>query len=518
MSYDEVKRNIWRNSISNYVRTVAGMVLGLFMFRMLFQAMTAEEFGFWSLLWNVFGYGLLLDFGFGFTAQKRVAELCVSEDWNKLSAVLSTIVFFYCAVGAVIVTLVLLGSHQLVQWFHVTPANTESFRRILVLFFAAIGVGFPMGIFPEILRGQQRINLANNVVTVALVLKFALIAAAVYWHWGFFAIMVIAVGFSIAPDFVAASFALRRLPHVRLRPRFFAWGVVGETLKFSVFAYLTTAANMVMMKTDQVVISTTLAVAAVTLYQAGSKVGEMFGQFTKQIQETLSPAAAHLHATGDRAALQNLMIQALRWCALIATPLYLLCAFYMDDLLHLLTGSRDPAPAAWWVGQTLLLWNYSTLLTHSVSKRIFMMCGHERKLMWLGIAEAAANLGLSVWLALWFRNVLGVAVGSLIPALAIGWIVLWPWMARDGGLTGGQLLRKVVLPIWGACLPMLALLAAARLVPSLQTQHRFALLALHGVLAGGCGAAGLWFLALTGAERGGLAARLWRPLLRRRAA
>lgn len=518
MSYAEVKHNIWRNSVSNYLRTVVGMLLGLFMFRMLYQAMTAEEFGYWSLLWSVFGYGLLLDFGFGFTAQKRVAELCVHEDWNQLSAVLSTIVFFYCAVGVVIVGGVLLGSHQLIHWFHVSPANTESFRQILILFFCGIGIAFPMGIFPEILRGQQRISLANNIITVALVLKFGLIAAAVYWHWGFYAIMAIALGFSIAPDFLAAFYALRKLPQVRLRPRLFAWHVVGETLKFSIFAYLNTAANMVMAKTDQLVISTTLAVSSVALYQTGSKVGEMFGQFTKQVQETLSPAAAHLHASGERAALQQLLVQALRWSLIIATPLYLLCAFYMNDLVHLLTGSREPSAESWWVGQTLLLWYYTTLLTHSVSKRIFMMCGHERKLMWLGVAEAAGNLGLSVALALVFHNVLGVAVGSLIPALVAGWFFMWPWMARDGGLTSWQLFRQVVFPIWGACVPMLAYLVVAQLVVGLHTQNRFGMLVLHSLLAGSGGAIGLWCLALTGPERAGLATRLHLPFLRRQPA
>ena len=29
MNYAEVKRNIWSNSVSNYIRTVLGMVVGL---------------------------------------------------------------------------------------------------------------------------------------------------------------------------------------------------------------------------------------------------------------------------------------------------------------------------------------------------------------------------------------------------------------------------------------------------------------------------------------------------------
>src|ERR1051326_86540 len=99
MTSEDVKRNIWRNSISNYLFLVLRLGLGLVVFRMMYQSLAAEEFGFWALLWSVFGYGILLDFGFGFTAQKRVAELCVKRDWDRLSRVLSTLFSTYVAVA-----------------------------------------------------------------------------------------------------------------------------------------------------------------------------------------------------------------------------------------------------------------------------------------------------------------------------------------------------------------------------------------------------------------------------------
>src|SRR5207302_1020578 len=99
MSTEEVTKNIWRNSISNYGSIALRMTFGLAMFRMLYQNLRPEEFGFWSLLWSVFGYGILLDFGFGFTAVKRVAELSAQQKWDELSRVLSTIFYLYLAIG-----------------------------------------------------------------------------------------------------------------------------------------------------------------------------------------------------------------------------------------------------------------------------------------------------------------------------------------------------------------------------------------------------------------------------------
>lgn len=501
MNYAEVKRHIWRNSISNYLRTVLGIVVGLLTFRMLYQALDQEQFGFWSLLWSVFGYGILLDFGFGFAAQKRVAELSVRQDWEKLSRVLSTILVFYAGVAAFIALAVLGGSAHIIGWFGVSPANTEEFRRVLVVFFVGIGLAFPMGIFPEILRGQQRIRLANNLISAALALRLGFIAVAVWCRWSFLAVMVIALFFALAPDFLAAWLALRRMPAVRLSPRLFSPGLMRETMQFSVFAYLSTATNIVLGKTDQLVLGATLSVSAVTLYQAGAKVAEVFSQFTRQIQDTLSPAAAHLHATGDRAALRDLLVNSQRWSVLIATPLYLLCAFYLDELLQLLTGDRVVPRETVLVGQVLLAWFYTTILTHSVSKRIFMMCGHERRLMWLGVGEALANLALSLALVLALHNVAAVAIGSLVPTLYFGWVHLWPWMAREAGLGGGQLFRRAVLPSWLACAPMLALLVALKFVVLAPGGSVIGAMFLEASLAGAIALAGAWNAALTPAER-----------------
>ncbi len=520
MNYTDVKRNIWSNSVSNYLRTVVGMGVGLLTFRMLYQALDKEQFGFWSLLWSVFGYGILLDFGFGFAAQKLVAELSVKQDWNKLGRVLSTILVFYAGIAALIACTVLLASGHLIGLFGVSPRNTEEFRGILVVFFVGIGLAFPMGIFPEILRGQQRIRLANNLVSAASVLRLVFVACAVKFHWGFLSVMVVALFFTLVPDFIAAFLALRQMPAVRLSPRLFSPSLMRETMQFSLFAYLGTATNIVLGKTDQLVLGATLSIGAVAVYQAGAKIAEIFSQFTRQVQETLSPAAAHLHATGDRTALRDLLVNSLRWSVLMATPLYLLCAFYLDELLQLLTGDRAIARETSVVGHVLLAWFYTTLLTHGVSKRIFMMCGHERRLMWLGLAEAAANLVLSIALVLSFRSVIAVAVGSLVPTLYFGWAHLWPWMAREINVSRWQLFRVAVLPSWAASLPMLGLLMALKWVVLAPGGSVIGAMFVESTLAGSLALICLWRMALTKEEKGSLSRKLpagW-PLLRRRCA
>jgi O-antigen/teichoic acid export membrane protein len=501
MTTDELKNHIYRNSISNYVFLVIRLGLGVVLFRLIYQSLSQEEFGFWGLLWSVFGYGILLDFGFGFTAQKRVAELSASQKWHELSQVLSTIFFSYVAIALILIAFGLFASPYLIHLFKIHPENSRTFVSALTIFFCGMGVAFPMGIFPEILKGQQRISLANYTLLGGFLVSFCLVLLCLHQKWGLNMLLVITLGCSMASDLLCGLFAFHHMPGVRIHPNLFSRDMVRNTMRFSIFAYITTLTTVILTRTDQLVLSTMLAVSSVAIYLAGAKVSEMFTSFALQIPDTLSPAAAHSHAKGDKEFLRSLLINGTRFSVMFATPMYLLCAFYLNEIVWLLTGKTVPDPETIHTGQVLLFWGYTTILTQSVTKRIFMMTGHERRLMWLGVGEALFNLILSVGLLWHFHNVVCVAVGSLIATFVFGWFYIWPWAARESNLSPWHLARKVLVPSWVACLPIVALILVERYITLPQFRNSVYALILEGgmvfLLAFVC----MWRLALHADER-----------------
>lgn len=515
MTHEQVHKNVWKSALSGYVRIGVRMGLGLVTFRLLYQGLTPEQFGFWSLLWAIFGYGILLDFGFGYAAQKRVAELSVRKDWDQLSRVLSTVFFFYFLGAAVAVTLGVAFSGPLMGLFKVSAEHREEYRGVLMVFLVGIGIAFPLGIFPEVLQGQQRISTANNLTILSTVLNFACIAAVVWLKLSFTTLVVLALLCVLVPYAWAAKLALDHMPGVRIRPSLFSRRSVMETSRFSVFAYLNMLSNVLRNKADQVIISSVLGVAAVTPYQAGGKVGEMFGMLTRQVADVLSPTAAHLHAKGDQAALRSMLVDGLRYSILAATPLYIVTAAYMDGVIRLLTGVQHPDSQMVWAGELLLFWYYSLVLTHWVFKRMFMMAGQERRMMWQGVGEAAVNVALSVGLTVTFHSILGVAWGSVIPTVLFGWGLLWGWAAKEAGLSRWQLFRRVVLGTWIGCAPMVLVAVALRLQPWWASGANPWLVLLEGGTVGIVGLAGIWRWSLTAAQRDQLASKLAGKLRRK---
>ncbi|WP_309383888.1 lipopolysaccharide biosynthesis protein [Cerasicoccus frondis] len=435
----EWKRRFWANTGSSYVQVVLRLILGLILFRQLFSGLSEEAFGFWSLLWSLFGYGVLLDFGFGFTAQKAVAEKMAQGDMAGLNRLLATIFWTFVGLAVALVVAFLLLRPYFMQAVSVSADDWAAFSRAYIIFFIGMALTFPLGLFPEVLRGLQRIDLANWVGVGNTILHFSAIVTALALNWPFPALMTISVISSLIPNIFAAIFAFRLIKELSLTPRLFEWRSVKAQMSFSIAAYLITFSNLIMAKSDQLVLSLTIGVASVALYQAGFKMGEMLNLFSVQLQAALSPAAAHLKASGDEAGLRELLMRSSRLTFVVVTPAYVLSAVYLDGLIMLLTGLDEVPHEVYWVGQALLLAIYSSQLTNSCTKRILMMTGHEKALLRLSIIDAVLNVAVSF--ALVFPlGILGVALGTLIPTALIGWFFILPITLRAVELKPGRFL------------------------------------------------------------------------------
>jgi O-antigen/teichoic acid export membrane protein len=439
------QKRYWLNTATNYVRVVLRLAGGIVLFRLTFEHLPEAHFGFYSLLWSLFGFSILLDFGLGFTVQKAIANASADGNFAKASRLVATVFWGFVAAGALLFIAAFALKGVFLDAVEVPAASREEFGKAYLVFFAFLAMGFPAGVFPEILRGLQRIDLVNWLQIGGLVANLALLTSALLLGWPFPIVMLVSVATSVLPSMAAGLLAMRRAPGLSIAPGRFELASLSGVLGFSLIAYTITFTNLIMSRTDQAVISLSLGVALVATYQAGYKAAEMFGLFSVQLQDALTPAAAQLHARGDREGLVRLLVASTRMTTALTIPLAALCAAYLEPLVRVLTGLDEvtrPTLATGWllIGATL-----SSLLTNSCSKRILMMCGWEKRLLWASVADAVGNLLLSVVLVR-YLGVAGVALGTLIPTFLVGVLWILPMTARFADISLGSLLSRAYLP------------------------------------------------------------------------
>lgn len=505
-----ISRSVLGGVITGWLGLFIRVGSGFVTFRILYQWMSAdpEQFGLWSIMWSMFGYGILLDLGFGLTAQKSVVELSAKQDWERLSRILSTTIIFYLVAAVVVCGAGTLFSTSIVRLLKITAERQADLAGALTVFIFGIGLTLPLGVAPEVLRGQQRQMLANlfsitgslaNLISVVVVVKYDL---------SFLTLIVLCLLCVLIPNLAAAVVALRRMPNVVLSPRNFSVGTMREIGRFSVFAYINSLGNMIRTKFDQPVIGVILGARYVAFYQAAGKTAEMYGVFVRQIADALSPVAAHLHVSNDPSRLRSVMRAGMRFTAGVATPLAIIFAAYMEPLLSLVTGTQDPTPPMICVGWTLIAWNYSASVTSGVYRTMFMMAGHERRIVLTNTFEALLNVVLSVGLTVWIRHrfgsewaILGVALGSAVSAAIYGWGIILHWTAREIDCSVRSLLTEVVLKPWLGCLPVVLWIVIERSAIPGVGQDPTLLTFLEMILLIIAGLAGSWLIVLDPAER-----------------
>ncbi len=491
MAAESWQGRYWRNTLTNYARVIVRLGSGIVLFRLTFQYLDAETFGFYSLLWSLFGFTVLIDFGLGFTVQKAMAQASASGDFAAASRLVATVFWSFVALAAVVAAGAWLGADEFLRRTQVPTGRYAECRSAFLVFFGFMAAGFPCGLFPEMLRGLQRIDLINWLQIGGAVINFALLGMALAQHWSFPLVMLVSVASAILPAVMAAWFVFPRAPGLSLRPKFFHLPSVRGVLSFSLVAYLVTFTNLIMARTDQAVIGFTIGVAFVATYQAGYKAAEMFNLFAVQLQDAISPAAARLQAQGDQAALRHLLVANTRMTTALVVPLGALCALYLEPLVRLLTGIATVERSTLYVGWALLAAGMSQMMTSSVSKRVLMMCGWERKLVWASLADATTNLVLSILLVPRF-GIAGVAIGTLIPTVIIGWCWVLPLAARFAALSPREFCLAAYLPALRVIAAAAAVLGALAWLAPTAASAGLPALAWRGGLVGAITLAGAW--------------------------
>jgi len=222
---------------------------------------------------------------------------------------------------------------------------------------------------------------------------------------------------------------------------------------FSLFAYLITFTNIIIQKTDQLVISIFGSVAMVAVYQVSIRLAETFNRFSAQFLDNLGPITATLFTAGDKPKMTEMMLQSNRLMGIISSLILVPILMYVKPLLSIWLNLDHTAGAICAI--ILLISMYILLFFRSPSVAVMIMADEHKVLALVAVIEAIANLVLSIGLIhliprmIAFQSIpdaamIGVAIGTLIPNLLLAFIFNVPKACRFAGISVKSYFGEVV--------------------------------------------------------------------------
>jgi len=214
-------------------------------------------------------------------------------------------------------------------------------------------------------------------------------------------------------------FAYKKIPSLKIKFSLFTKDMLKDVISFSLFAYIVTFSNMIIFKTDQMVIAMFGTVAFAALYQISSRLADMFRQFSTQFYDNLNPIASVLFTKGDKDNLSDMLIYSTRLVGFISTMLLVPIVIYTKPLLLIWLNIDDEIVTI--TAIILLFALYSQVFLRDTVEHILLMIERHKELTIISSLEAIANLVLSI-IFIKYYGIVGVAFGTLIPNIILALI------------------------------------------------------------------------------------------------
>jgi len=432
-----------KSSVSNYIFLILKILLSLFLIRIIFLGINNEEYGFWALLWSIFGYSVLLDFGFGTAVQKATSEALEKNDWDNYNKLISTIFFSYVllSIGIFIFTLIMAFNLERIFVFS-SKESLEYYKIVFMIFGFGTTLIFPLGFFKEILRGLREIPLRNNIDMVFLILNFIIIYLCVTVYSSLMAMAIGAILVQFFANVFMAIYVYKKIPSLKISVKLFQKNKVKEVMGFSFFAYIVMFSNLIIFKTDQIIISVFSSIAMVGFYQIISRISELFRQFSTQIHDIIGPISAALFSSSKKDTLSKILLQSNQIVAFISTMLFVPSFLFLEDLLYFWLQITNTEVVL--TGKILLFSMYILVALRSSSVQVLLMCNKHKQLTAVAIIEAVMNLFLSIYLIQTY-SILGVAIGTLIPNIILALVYNIPIACKFSGISVFTYVKKALI-------------------------------------------------------------------------
>jgi O-antigen/teichoic acid export membrane protein len=433
-----------RNVLTNYMARFATIFALFLLFPFVDHHVGASVYGIYLLITSLTTF-FTLDFGMGTATIRYVAAAWAIDDRPQLSRVISSSLAFF--VGLALALALLFALAMTLAWpsLHI-PANERSTALALLV---VVGVGqlliaIPLSVFNQVLIGIGRLDVMNVLQLVALAVRVIATVSLLSLGYGIVAVAVsegvLAIGLGIAA-WIASR---RQMVDVSVNIARARWRIIRTMAPFSLQLFVISAAALIILQADSLIIALFLPVAAVTLYGAAYRIYQVTREVTNALTLALVPAATARHVQDQQARLQELFLKATRYSNV------LVLLFAVPGLLFagiVLEAWGGPGFRAGTEVMQILLFSQLFNNNHLVAISILTGRGDVKAYARYHAVWAVSNIILSVIL-IQSLGIRGVALGTAIPIILLEPLYISN-VLKQLRLGATDFVRGILLPSFG---------------------------------------------------------------------
>ena len=437
-----IRRRVVIGTASNFAGQLFVFATSFLLTPFILNQLGAPIYGLWILLGSIVAYSSILDFGIWGTVIKYVAEYQTQGNHAGARSLLSTVLYFYIGIAALISIAGMVAAPFVPDLFNLSPDQHDLASRLVILISLATGLAIPCMLPLAILRGLQRYDIVNSIDIVSTLVTAVATVAVLWFGGGATGLAIINIG-SLFLSLGAGLWALRQIaPEVYIHWHGANWQMARKIFVYSWPLFMRDMATRLQTRTDEITIGLFLPVSAVGSYSIARRLSEATQTLTRQFMKTLLPLASQLHAEDDHPRLRALYKTGTRLTIAIVLALSSILIVLAGPILAVWVGTDYSAYAG--VVVILALANLVATIQWPAMAILQAMSRH-RILALSSLGNGTANLILSLLLVHPY-GLAGVALGTAIPIAVEYFCVILPFSLRVTGIHLREALSEIFMP------------------------------------------------------------------------
>ncbi|MBE0515559.1 oligosaccharide flippase family protein [Sulfurimonas sp.] len=408
---------------TTYLQMFVQIIIPLLLIPYMVEKLQEDLYGLWILFTTLIGYFGLTGFGFGTTFLKEVSK---QDDAKYISRYLNSTLFFYLAISALVIFVFLYLLVNLETIFLIRSVLLFEAKVAFSIFFIVFFINFISSLFGTLLFAKDMLYIHNYILIVNSVITAVLMFVALYFGHMLITLALINLFMSIASAIYIYYMANKKITFT-ISLRYFDLSLLKEMLKPSMHYFIITASAMIILSSDNIVISSLIGVGSVTVYAIGYKLVAISQSLLFRIVDIMIPDIARLDKEGKYKEILKLHNKTLLFSLILGFAGYGFLFIYGSTILE------------WWVGPKYVLDEnilrifiaFGMLHTGVHVSAVFIVAmGAHRETSYMTMLDAFLNVFFSVIL-LQYYGLLGVAMGTFLAhLLTSSWFTSW-WFYKQ---------------------------------------------------------------------------------------
>ena len=329
-----------KNTLINLSGMVLPLIVGIICIPFAIKGLGTEGFGIFSIVWVVFGYFSLLDFGLSKSTTKYVAEIAGSDEDSGIPAIVWTAGLISVILGVFGAVIILATStHLITSILDIDPGFIDETQKS----FQYTAIGLPVIListsFQGVLGAAQRFDLVNLIFIPVSMLNFIIPALSYPLDFSLSNVVLMIVIVRVLAVVGYLILCMRVYPI--LSKRFtFDNSILPKLLSYGGWVTVTSIVSPILVYMDRFFIGAILSTAVVAYYTAPYDMINRLRILPIAIMKTLFPELSAMSYQQNNTRIASLFIRAIKYVLLPISVVSLLVFFFANEILAIWLGKE----------------------------------------------------------------------------------------------------------------------------------------------------------------------------------